>query len=74
MRIALLGSNKEKFNLVFSEDVMNELKKRGEISFELIDKNSLEKHRDFLADCEAAFATWGMPELSEEEITMLNEK
>ncbi len=68
MRIALLGSNKEKFNLVFSEDVMNELKKRGEISSELIDKNSLEKHRDFLADCEAAFATWGMPELSEEEI------
>lgn len=68
MKIALLGNNKEKFSLVFSEDVINELKKRGELSAELIDKNSLEKHKDFLADCEAAFATWGMLEPGEDEI------
>ena len=36
MKIALLGSNKGKFNLVFSEDVMKKLKEYGEVSPELI--------------------------------------
>ena len=68
MKIALLGGNKSKFNLVFSEDVMKKLKKYGEVSSELINKGSLEKHKDFLSECEVAFATWGMLKLSEEEI------
>ena len=68
MKIALLGSNKGKFNLVFSEDVMNKLKQYGEVSPELINKGSLERHKDFLSECEVAFSTWGMLKLSEEEI------
>lgn len=68
MKIALLGTNKGKFNLVFSEDVMKKLKTYGEVSPELINKGNLEKHKDFLSDCEVAFATWGMLKLSEEEI------
>ena len=68
MKIALLGGNKGKFNLVFSEDVMKKLKQYGEISPELINKGSLEKHKDFLSECEVAFATWGMLRLSEDEI------
>lgn len=68
VKIALLGNNKEKFNLVFSEEVMNELKKRGELSAGLIDKGDLERHKDFLGECETIFATWGMLELSEDEI------
>ena len=68
MKIALLGGNKSKFNLVFSEDVMKKLKEYGEVSPELINKRSLEKHKDFLSECEVAFATWGMLRLSEEEI------
>ena len=68
MKIALLGSDEDKFNLVFSKDVMNELKKRGELSSDLINKENLEKHKDFLSDCEVVFSTWGMLQLSEEEI------
>ena len=68
MKIALLGGNKSKFNLVFSEDVMKKLKEYGEVSPELINKGSIEKHKDFLSECEVAFATWGMLKLSEEEI------
>ncbi len=68
MRIALLGTNKSKFNLVFSEDVMKKLKEYGEVSAELINKGNIEKHKEFLAECEVAFATWGMLKLSEEEI------
>ena len=68
MKIALLGTNKGKFNLVFSEDVMKKLKEYGEVSPELINKGNIEKHKDFLSECEVAFATWGMLKLSEEEI------
>lgn len=68
MKIALLGTNKSKFNLVFSEDVMKKLKEYGEVSPELINKGCLEKHKDFLSECEIAFSTWGMLKLSEEEI------
>lgn len=68
MKIALLGGNKGKFNLVFSEDVMNKLKEYGEVSSELISKDNIESHKDFLAECEVAFATWGMIRLSEDEI------
>lgn len=68
MKIALLGSDKDKFNLVFSQDVINELEKRGELSCELINRENLEKHKDFLSECEAVFSTWGMLQLSEDEI------
>ena len=68
MKIALLGNNETKFKLVFSEDVINKLKQFGEISTELINKQNIEKHKDFLADSEVAFSTWGMLSLTEEEI------
>lgn len=68
MKIALLGSNKEKFNLVFSVEVMEKLKQYGEVSSELINKSNIEKYEDFLSDCEVAFSTWGMPCFSEDEI------
>ena len=61
MKIALLGGNKRKFNLVFSEDVMKKLKKHGEVSSELISKANLEKHTDCLSGCEVAFSTWECP-------------
>ncbi|MBQ7044330.1 MAG: hydroxyacid dehydrogenase [Clostridia bacterium] len=68
MKIALLGNNKEKFDLVFCEEVIGRLRQCGEISDGLIGSDSLERNKDFLADCEVAFSTWGMPELSEAEI------
>ncbi len=68
MKIALFGKNKAKFNLVFADDVMKKLKEYGEVSSELITQENIEKHKDFLAGCEVAFATWGMPCFSEDEI------
>ncbi len=68
MKIALLGNNQAKFKLVFSEKVINKLKQYGEVSSELIDCKNIEKHKAFLANCDVAFATWGMLTLSEEEI------
>ncbi len=68
MKIALLGENKEKFNLVFPDEAINKIKLYGEISAELIGRKNIENHKNFLAECEVAFSTWGMPALSEEEI------
>ena len=68
MKIALLGTNKGKFNLVFSDDVIKKLKEYGEVSPELINKGNIEKYKDYLSECEVAFSTWGMLKLSEDEI------
>ncbi len=68
MKIALLGDNKEKFNLVFPDEAINKIKHYGEIFAELIDRKNIDNHKDFLADCEVAFSTWGMLNLSEQEI------
>ena len=45
MKIALLGTNKSKFNLVFSEDVMKKLKEYGERKRELEQKLAVQKDR-----------------------------
>lgn len=68
MKIALLGNDESKFRLVFPEEVLIKLKQYGEVSPELIGKKNSEQHKSFLAECTVAFSTWGMPELSEEEI------
>lgn len=68
MKIALLGENKDKFNLVFPAEAINKIKRYGETSVELIDRKNIGNHKDFLAETEVAFSTWGMPALSEEEI------
>ncbi len=68
MKIALLGENKEKFNLVFTDESINKIKRYGETSAELIDRKNIGNHKEFLAETEVAFSTWGMPALSEEEI------
>ena len=67
MKIALLGNSKSKFELVFSQKLIENLKGYAELS-PLIDKGSVEKHEDFLKDCEYAFSTWGMPHFTKEEI------
>jgi len=67
MNIALLGSSKGNFNLVFDETAKDRLKDLGECS-PLLDKHDFPAHEAFLRDCDVAFSTWGMPELSEEEL------
>lgn len=67
MKIALFGSNSLQFSKVYTPAVLSELSKYGILS-ERISKKNINKQKDFLQDCEIAFATWGMPRLSKEEI------
>lgn len=67
IKIALFGENEGAFSKVYSEKVLEKLKKHGEIS-ERIDKSNLNEHKDFLRQCEVAFSTWGMIKFTEEEI------
>ena len=67
MKIALFGSDKLRFSRVYTPKVLSRLSEYGELS-ERISKNNLRENAEFLADCEIAFATWGMPQFTKEEI------
>ncbi len=67
IKIALFSENKAKFEKVYTQAVLTKLKAYGELS-DRIDKGNIEYHKEFLKDCEIAFATWGMPSFSENEI------
>lgn len=67
MNIALFGNNSLQFEKVYTEDILNELKKYGTLSTR-INKKNLSENAEFLNSCEIAFATWGMPCFSAEEI------
>ncbi len=67
MKIALFSSDKSAFSKVYSENVLEKLRKQGETS-ERIDKSNINENKEFLSRCEVAFATWGMVKFTEEEI------
>ncbi len=67
MKIAFFGTSKFQFSKVYSKEFLNKISEDFEIS-KRINKKNIEKHRAFLADCEFAFATWGMPVFTEKEI------
>ena len=67
MRIALFGENQLQFSKVYTPKVLEKLSNCGELS-PRINKKNIEEHKDFLKGCEIAFATWGMPQFTKEEI------
>ena len=67
MKIALLGSNKVQFSKVYTPEVLEKLGTYGELS-QRISKKNINEHKSWLRDCEIAFATWGIPVFSKEEI------
>ncbi len=67
MKIALFGTNNLQFSKVYTDDVLNDLKKYGELS-PRINKKNIDENTAFLSECEIAFATWGMPKFTKEEI------
>ena len=67
MKIALLGNNQLQFGKVYTSAVLEKLTSYGELSGR-IGKRDLAGNAAFLAECEVAFATWGMPALTKEEI------
>lgn len=68
MKIALFGTNQLQFSKVYTPEVLAKLSEYGELSGKINRKN-LKENKDFLKDCEIAFATWGMPQFTEDEIT-----
>ena len=69
MKIALFGSNRQKFSKVYTPEVLEKLSEHGELS-PIIDKKNIEEHKEFLKGCEIAFSTWGMPQFTKEEIAV----
>ena len=67
MKIALLGNHAPQFNKVYTPAVQERLRAYGELSGR-IGKRDIAANAAFLAECEVAFATWGMPTLTKEEI------
>ncbi|MBO5858248.1 MAG: hydroxyacid dehydrogenase [Clostridia bacterium] len=67
MKIALFGSNQLQFSKVYTPEVLKKLGEYGELS-PRINKQNIEEHKEFLKNCEIAFATWGMPQFTKEEI------
>lgn len=68
MKIALFGTNQHQFSKVYTDEVLSKLSEYGELS-QKINRKNLTEHADFLRDCEYAFATWGMPKFTKEEIS-----
>lgn len=67
MKIALFGTNQSRFSRVYTPEVLAKLGEYGELSPK-INKKNIKENADFLRDCEFAFATWGMPKFTKEEI------
>ncbi len=67
MKIALFGTNQRQFSKVYTPEVLKKLREYGELSVK-INKKNLKENKAFLSDCEIAFATWGMPKFTKEEI------
>lgn len=67
MKIALFGTNQLQFSKVYTPEVLDALGKYGELSPK-INKKNIDEYVPFLSDCEIAFATWGMPRFTREEI------
>lgn len=67
MKIALFGTHQLQFSKVYTPEVLKKLGEYGELSQKINQKN-LAENAAFLADCEIAFATWGMPRFTKEEI------
>lgn len=67
MKIALFGENQLQFSKVYTPEVLKKLSTYGELS-PRINKKNIGEFRDFLKGCEIAFATWGMPQFTSEEI------
>ena len=67
IKIALISSNKTKFEKVYTSEILNELKKYGQISPRIC-REKLEDNSEFLKNCDVIFSTWGMINFTEEEI------
>lgn len=68
MKAVIMTANEFDANRVFTHEIIEELKKRYELCSDLISKDNIEKHSDFLKEMEYIFCTWGMEHFTYDEI------
>lgn len=68
MKFVLMTNQKFQAARVYSEDIKQRIRERGELPDFIVGKGDLKKREDYLRDVEIIFSTWGMPSLSEDEI------
>lgn len=61
-------SKRKMIERVYSQKSMDRIKEYAVIYPEPVEKENMEEHKEYLKDVEVIFATWGMQELSKEEI------
>lgn len=64
----LQKANRELIEKVYTKESISEISKYASIYPEIISKEDMDKHIEYLKETEVLFSTWGMPVLSEEEI------
>jgi phosphoglycerate dehydrogenase-like enzyme len=60
--------NNSTINKIYNDEVMQKLTDEFEFPAEIINKNNIEQFKDFTNECKYIFTTWGMLDLSEEDI------
>lgn len=68
MKAMFITGNKHHYETVYTKETRAELEKTIDFIDPLFDVSELEKRKDELCDVEVLFSTWGMPELSEDDI------
>lgn len=53
---------------VYTPEIIERMRDLVELYPDFINKENLDKHKDFIRDVEVAFSTWGMPALNETEL------
>jgi phosphoglycerate dehydrogenase-like enzyme len=64
----LLGERWKFIHKIYNEDSIGKICKFAEVFPQLITRVNMEEHKEYLKEVEVVFSTWGMPDLSEEEI------
>ncbi|MBB6734207.1 hydroxyacid dehydrogenase [Cohnella zeiphila] len=66
--VFLANRNHNSIQQVYNDDMMRQLNELVDLHPDIIDRGLLEEHRDLLREAEIAFSTWGMFELTPDEI------
>lgn len=68
MKLALISEERWNLERVYPRQLQERLAACGELYEPVLTASNLEKHRAFTEKCEALFSTWGMAQLSAEQI------
>ncbi|WP_127585464.1 hydroxyacid dehydrogenase [Paenibacillus koleovorans] len=66
--VFLSMANNRNIGNVYNERTQSRLREKLDLSPEMINPENMEQHKEMLAEVEVAFATWGIPKLTEEQI------